>query len=95
MRDAREEYHVLQLNALFCQEPWADYLWQGVFTNAAVEFGKIMDSPAFAVFSTGLLLIMLVLWIGNQVLTVRGIITGRILGLERGWDNRPVGDGNK
>lgn len=80
------------------QEYRADYLWQGVFTNAAVEFGKIMDSPAFAVFSTGLLLVMLVMWIGNQVLTLRGIITGRILGLEHGWcrgPSRGTGTGNK
>lgn len=58
---------------------------QGVFTNAAVEFGKIMDSPAFRVVSTGLLLLLLVMWIGAQVLTVWGIITGRILGLQQGW----------
>lgn len=44
-----------------------------------------MDSPAFAVVSTGLLLILLVMWIVNQLLTVQGIITGRILGLEHGW----------
>ncbi|KAJ6095531.1 C4-dicarboxylate transporter/malic acid transport protein [Penicillium sp. IBT 16267x] len=58
---------------------------QGVFTNSAVELGKIMDSPAFAVVSTGLLLILLVMWIFNQLLTIRGIITGRIFGLEHGW----------
>ena len=56
-----------------------------MFTNSAVELGKIMDSPAFAVVSTGLLLILLMMWIVNQLLTVRGIITGRILGLEHGW----------
>lgn len=58
---------------------------QGVFTNAPVEFGNIMDSPACRVVSTGLLLLLLVMWIGAQVLTVWGIITGRILGLQQGW----------
>ncbi|KAJ5287831.1 C4-dicarboxylate transporter/malic acid transport protein [Penicillium angulare] len=56
----------------------------GVFTNAAVVFGRIMDSPAFYVISTAHLLILLVMWLVNQILTLRGIITGRMLGLEQG-----------
>lgn len=58
---------------------------QGVYTNAAVQFGKIMDSPAFKVWSTALLLMLLVLWFMNQIFTVKGIITGRLLGLDHGW----------
>lgn len=61
---------------------------QGVFTNAAGEFGKIMDSPAFAVVSTALFLILLTMWFVVQILTIKGIITGRILGLEHGWKRR-------
>lgn len=61
---------------------------QGVFTNAALQLGKIMDSPAFAVVSTALLLILLVLWFAVQIFTVKGIIGGRILGLEHGWKRR-------
>ncbi|KAJ5095922.1 hypothetical protein NUU61_005278 [Penicillium alfredii] len=60
----------------------------GVFTNAAVEFGKIMDSPAFAVVSTGLLLLLVMVWFVNQVLIVKGLVTGRLIGLEHGW-HRP------
>ncbi|KAJ5928714.1 C4-dicarboxylate transporter/malic acid transport protein [Penicillium verhagenii] len=71
----------------FSLAAWSIIFPWGVFTNAAVELGKIMDSPAFAVVSTGLLLIMLVMWIFNQVLTLRGILTGRILGVEH-WRER-------
>ncbi|KAJ5923438.1 C4-dicarboxylate transporter/malic acid transport protein [Penicillium verhagenii] len=71
----------------FSLAAWSIIFPWGVFTNAAVELGKIMDSPAFAVVSTGLLLIMLVMWIVNQVLTLRGILTGRILGVEH-WRKR-------
>lgn len=56
-----------------------------MYTNAAVELGKIMDSPAFRVWSTVLLLLLLVFWFTNQIFTVKGIITGRVLGLDRGW----------
>lgn len=61
---------------------------QGVFTNAALQFAKIMDSPAFAVVSTALVLILLVMWFAVQALTIKGIITGHILGLEHGWKHR-------
>lgn len=61
---------------------------QGVFTNAALQFAKIMDSPAFAVVSTALTLILLVMWITVQAFTIKGIITGRVLGLEEGWKRR-------
>ena len=67
---------------------------QGVFTNAAVEFGKTMDSPAFAVVSTALLLILLVMWFAVQILTIKGLFTGRILGLEHGWKRRPLASGD-
>lgn len=59
--------------------------FQGVYTNGAVQLGKIMDSPAFKVWSTALLLILLVLWFMNQIFTVKGIITGVALGLDHGW----------
>lgn len=56
-----------------------------MYTNAALQFGKIMASPAFQVWSTALLLILLVLWFWNQIYTIKGIITGHALGLDRGW----------
>lgn len=44
-----------------------------------------MDSPAFRVWSTALLLMLLMLWFTNQILTLKGIITGKVLGLDKGW----------
>ncbi|KAE8160750.1 voltage-dependent anion channel [Aspergillus tamarii] len=55
--------------------PW------GVYTNAAVELGKLMDSPAFKVWSTALLITLLVIWIVNHYFTVKGLVTGDLLGL--------------
>lgn len=68
---------------------------QGTFTNAAVEFGRLMDSPAFDVFSTALLLLLVLMWVIIQLLTLKGIVTGRVLGLDHGWrkpydDRRPA-----
>lgn len=47
-----------------------------------------MDFTAFAVFSTGLFIILVVMWVVNQVLTLKGIVTGHLLGLEQGWRER-------
>lgn len=89
----------LSVGALFIVHPWLRLLCradrkQGVFTNAAVEFGKTMDSPAFAVVSIALLLILLLMWFAVQILTIKGIFTGRILGLEHGWKQRPLDRGD-
>ncbi|CAI7633644.1 unnamed protein product [Penicillium viridicatum] len=67
----------------------------GTFTNAAVEFGRLMDSPAFDVFSTALLLLLVLMWVIIQLLTLKGIVTRRVLGLDHGWgkpydDRRPA-----
>ncbi|KAJ5815360.1 voltage-dependent anion channel [Penicillium riverlandense] len=43
----------------------------GVYTNAAVELGKIMDSPAFMVWSTALFIILLVIAIVDHIFTVK------------------------
>ncbi|RAK84917.1 hypothetical protein BO79DRAFT_274346 [Aspergillus costaricaensis CBS 115574] len=59
--------------------PW------GVYTNAAVQLGKVMDSPAFKVWSTALTLMLLILWIVNHIFTIKGLITGQILSLQHGW----------
>ena len=68
---------------------------QGTFTNAAVEFGRLMESPAFDVFSTALLLLLVLMWVIIQLLTLKDIVTGRVLGLDHGWgkpydDRRPA-----
>ncbi|KAH1312466.1 hypothetical protein KXW98_004169 [Aspergillus fumigatus] len=57
----------------------------GVYTNCAVQLGKIMDSPAFDVWSTALLLLLVIIAIVNTLFTIKGIITGEVLGLEHGW----------
>lgn len=47
-----------------------------------------MDSPAFDVFSTALLLFLVLMWVIIQILTLKGIVTGRVLGLDHGWRKR-------
>ncbi|KAE8146584.1 voltage-dependent anion channel [Aspergillus avenaceus] len=69
----------------FTMSAWALVFPWGVYTNAAVQLGKIMDAPAFKVWSTVLLLVLLIIWIANHIFTIKGLITGRILGLEHGW----------
>jgi hypothetical protein len=44
-----------------------------------------MDSPAFDVWSTALLLLLVIIAIVNTLFTIKGIITGEVLGLEHGW----------
>ena len=56
-----------------------------MYTNGAVQLGKIMDSPAFKVWSTALLLLLLVICIIVHIFTIKGLLTGRILGLAHGW----------
>lgn len=51
--------------------------------------GVIMDSEAFKVWSTVLLLILLIIGIINHIFTIKGIYTGKVLGLENGWKNSP------
>ncbi|KAJ5301059.1 uncharacterized protein N7443_006061 [Penicillium atrosanguineum] len=78
----------------FSMAVWSLIFPWGVFTNAAVEFGKTMESPAFAVVSTALLLIILIMWFAVQILTIKGVFTGRLLGLEHGWKRRSLDRGD-
>ncbi|KFY39510.1 hypothetical protein V494_03943 [Pseudogymnoascus sp. VKM F-4513 (FW-928)] len=59
--------------------PW------GVYTNACVQLGKLLDSPAFSVWSAILAITLVIIWIVNMVLTTKGLITGKLVGLEHGW----------
>ncbi|KAL4981232.1 voltage-dependent anion channel [Aspergillus desertorum] len=72
-------------NVAFSLSAWSLIFPWGVYTNAAVQLGKLMDSPAFDVWSTALLLMLVVLWAATNLFTIKGIVTGQILGLERGW----------
>ncbi|KAL5362106.1 putative malic acid transport protein [Aspergillus floccosus] len=69
----------------FSLASWSLIFPWGVYANSAVQLGKLLDAPAFDVWSTALLLLLLVLTVWVTALTVKGIVTGRVLGLEHGW----------
>jgi hypothetical protein len=75
-----------------------------VNTTALIQLSVLMDSPTFRMLSTIAMFIMLILWIGNAVMTVKGILTGKIFGLTGGWkqsnqtllpEKQPQGEGNR
>ncbi|KAL4937439.1 hypothetical protein BDV06DRAFT_232595 [Aspergillus oleicola] len=72
-------------NVSFSLSAWSLIFPWGVYTNGAVQLGTLMDSPAFYVWSTVLLLMLVIMWIVVHIFTLKGIFTGKILGLERGW----------
>lgn len=47
-----------------------------------------MDSPAFDVWSTVLAVILVIIAIVNTAFTIRGVASGHLLGLKRGWRKR-------
>jgi hypothetical protein len=61
---------------------------KGVYTNAAVELATIMNSSAFAIWSTVLFLTLFMIWLVCAAGTFQGIIAGRLFGLENGWRGR-------
>ncbi|KAJ5294263.1 hypothetical protein N7508_009084 [Penicillium antarcticum] len=69
----------------FSMAAWSLIFPWGAFTNAAVVFGRFMQIPAFGVFSMGLLVLLVLMWIVSHGFMVWGLVTGRILGLECGW----------
>ncbi|KAB5540457.1 voltage-dependent anion channel [Coniochaeta sp. 2T2.1] len=64
---------------------WSVVFPWGVYTNAAVQLGKILDSEAFKVWSTALTVILVIVWLWNMLFTIKGIVNGSLLGLDRGW----------
>ncbi|KAL3480541.1 voltage-dependent anion channel [Aspergillus californicus] len=72
-------------NMSFSMTAWSLIFPWGVYTNGAVQLGQIMDSPAFDVWSTVLLLVLVLLAIVINVFTLKGIVTGKVFGLEHGW----------
>ncbi|KAL0934816.1 malic acid transport [Colletotrichum truncatum] len=56
---------------------WALVFPWGVYTNAAVQLGKILDSRAFKVWSTCLALVLVIIWIFNVTMTIRMLIFKR------------------
>ncbi|OKL56090.1 hypothetical protein UA08_08779 [Talaromyces atroroseus] len=66
----------------FSMGAWSLVFPMGVYTNATVQLGQLMHSPAFNVWSTILLIMLLLIWIANHVFTIKGLITGSLLGPE-------------
>ncbi|WQF87698.1 Putative transporter protein SLAC1/Mae1/ Ssu1/TehA [Colletotrichum destructivum] len=50
---------------------WALVFPWGVYTNAAVQLGKLLDSEAFKVWSTCLAIMLVAIWLVNVVFTIR------------------------
>ncbi|KAK3935588.1 putative malic acid transport protein [Diplogelasinospora grovesii] len=57
----------------------------GVYTHAAIQLGKLLDSTAFKVWSTVLTILLVVIWLVNVAQSIRGVLSGSLLGLEHGW----------
>lgn len=56
-----------------------------MYTNAAVQLGKLLDSKAFKIWSTVLATMLVIIWLLNILMSIRGVITGSLLGLDKGW----------
>ncbi|WEW59319.1 hypothetical protein PRK78_004788 [Emydomyces testavorans] len=69
----------------FSMGAWSLVFPWGVYTNAAVMLGKIMNSPAFDVWCTVLAILLVLIALNNHIWTIRGLIQGTIFGLEKGW----------
>lgn len=59
--------------------------YQGVYTNAAIEFGISLPSKAFNIWSTVLTTLLVILWLLNMGASITGLLSGKLLGLGRGW----------
>jgi len=44
-----------------------------------------MDAPAFKVWSTALFILLLIICIALHIFTIKGLVTGKVLGLAHGW----------
>ncbi|EJT81146.1 malic acid transporter [Gaeumannomyces tritici R3-111a-1] len=62
---------------------WALVFPWGVYTNAAVRLGKVLASRFFRTWSTVLAICLVILMLVNLGLTVKGLWTGRLLGIDR------------
>ncbi|KAI9880621.1 MAG: hypothetical protein M1830_001972 [Pleopsidium flavum] len=65
----------------FSLAAWSLVFPWGVYTNAAVQLGKLMDSAAFKVWSTVLTVLLVIIWVVNATLTAKGALSGKLLGL--------------
>ncbi|KAH7118491.1 voltage-dependent anion channel [Dactylonectria macrodidyma] len=72
----------------FSLSTWTIVFPWGVYTNAAVELGKLLDAHVFRVWSTILAVTLVVFWLTLTALTLKGILQGHLLGLDHGWKIR-------
>jgi hypothetical protein len=59
-----------------------------VYTNAAVQLGKLLDSPTFNAWSTAMAVMLVIIWLINMLLTIKSVTKGSILGLNNRWRGR-------
>lgn len=52
-----------------------------MYTNAAVFLSTIMNSSAFGIWSVILTIILVIVWLVIYALTIKGVISGTLLGL--------------
>ncbi|KAF6818798.1 malic acid transport [Colletotrichum plurivorum] len=57
---------------------WALVFPWGVYTNAAIQLGKLLDSRAFKVWSTCLAAMLVVIWLVNVFMTLRMLFLKRL-----------------
>ncbi|KAI6516077.1 hypothetical protein MCOR10_007844 [Pyricularia oryzae] len=73
--DEEKETYTLAVWALVF--PW------GTYTNAAIQLGKILGSPAFRIFSTILTFCLFIITLINLVFTIWGLWNGSLLGTKQ------------
>ena len=59
-----------------------------------MELGTLLNSEAFQVWSTALTIMLVIIWLVNMLLTLKGAVTGKLLGLSHGWRRHPVSEVN-
>ena len=64
---------------------WSIIFPWGVYTNAAVQLGVVLNSIAFWYVSTILAVFLVIFWLANAGASVLGIANGKVLGLDKGW----------
>lgn len=67
---------------------WSMVFPWGVYTNGAVQLGMTLNSRAFWVWQTVLLLFLICIWLANVAATFIGVVNGNVFGLDRGWGGK-------
>ncbi|GJN76078.1 hypothetical protein Purlil1_7742 [Purpureocillium lilacinum] len=78
----------------FAVSVWAIVFPWGVYTNAAVQLGKLLDSPAFRVWSTVLAIMLVIIWLACAAFTLKGVFLGTLLGHQKVWKRPSVDSAN-